>query len=223
MPRHLVVGLAGGVVDRGAQQLDVVGDAADPQDLGVPAGHQQGAQVLRQGAGRLPASACGRRRPSQEPDAHVGDEVVDGVRGLPVATARAFAAQTPTIRAPASPGPEVTAMASISSRVHAGLGERVAEGRARRRPGARGRRSRESRRRTGRVRPCEEDTVLVSSFRPADNADAGLVARGLDAEHEWPVVLGVFMARSASLVVCRVGVRWGAEPEPHDQRVTPSR
>ena len=58
-PRHLVIRFAGGVVDRGAEQLDVVRDAADPQDLGVAAGHQQRAHVLRQG---VPAGLGASRR-----------------------------------------------------------------------------------------------------------------------------------------------------------------
>ena len=137
--------------------------------------------------------------------------------GLPVATASALAAHTPTIRAPASPGPEVTAMASTSSSVT------PASARASRSVGTKA--SRCAREAISGMTPpnrtcssMEEDTVLVSRCVPrtiptpvSSQEDSMPRTRG--------PVLGAVHGRSAS--VGSVGREWlgGAEPEPHDQGV----
>ncbi len=97
----LVEGLAGRVVDGGAKQFHIIGNAADAQDLGMAAGDQQRAQVFRKhGDSRaLPRSAAGhpsaagtravvagqgpRYRLIQQTDPHVRHQVVDRVERLP--------------------------------------------------------------------------------------------------------------------------------------------
>ena len=69
-PRHLVERLAGRVVDRRPERLDVAGDVRDPQQTGVAAGHQQ-----RQ-------ARLGQRPVLELVDGDVRGEVVDAVERL---------------------------------------------------------------------------------------------------------------------------------------------
>ncbi len=106
--------------------------------------------------------------------------------GLSSATASAFAAASPTTSAPISPGPAVTAMPSISGRSISAVAQ------ARRSVGSIA--SRCARLATSGTTPpnrtcCStlEATSFASSSVPADDADPGLVARRLDAQHQRPV------------------------------------
>ena len=107
--------------------------------------------------------------------------------GLPRASAYALAAATPTSSAPASPGPAVTATASISSARDAGRAKRPAK------VGTIA--SRCARLATSGTTPpnraCSstlEAIASASNSLPADQPDAGLVAGGLEAEHQRGLV-----------------------------------
>ena len=103
-PRALVERLAGGVVDRGAED-GVAGMVLDVE--------QQGVAAAREEAQKRRLDPVG----TEEERGDVAVQVVDRASGRPRAQARAFAAETPTRRAPMSPGPCVTAIVSTSSSV----------------------------------------------------------------------------------------------------------
>ena len=180
-PGHLVVGFAGGVVDRGAEQLDVVGDAADPQDLGVAAGDQQRAQILRQRDGR-PATLRQRRR-LEQPDADVRHQVVDRVQRLAGGDGERLGRAHPHHQRAGQPGPGGDGDGVHVLQRHAGVGQRLPQGGDEGvEVGAGG---------DLRDHPAEADVLLHRGGHgvgqqggAADDADAGLVAGGFDAQHQ---------------------------------------
>ena len=106
-PEHagdLVERLTGGVVDGAAERAHVVGDVRHQQQAGVATGHQQSPSWARR-AGRARRRPPRRGRPG-------GSRRTAGRRAR---RQSAFAAATPTSRAPARPGPAVTAIASRSA------------------------------------------------------------------------------------------------------------
>ena len=104
--------------------------------------------------------------------------------GTPSASASAFAAATPTSSAPASPGPAVTATASTSRSRTPASAQRPLAASAPSPPGARGSPPPAPRRRSGRARRRCWRTRVGEQGRAADEPDPGLVARGLDAQHQ---------------------------------------
>ena len=171
-PGDLVEGLPRRVVDGRAERLHRRGHVGDPQQRGVPAGDQQGQAGVRQ---RRRARAGRPRRARRGGSRRTA--------ACSSASASALAAATPTSSAPARPGPAVTAIASTSPRRHAGGLAGPLDGRHHRlqvRP----------RRHLGH--DAAEPGVLLDRGGDrvgeqgvaADDADAGLVAGGLDAEDQ---------------------------------------
>ena len=191
-PGHLVVRLAGGVVDGGAQLGDPGGDAVHPEQRGVPARDQQ-----RHAGG-------GQRAVLEQVDGHVTGEVVDPVERLVQRVRQGLGTGQPHDERPHQ-------TRSGGDRDPVDLGQ-IDVGR-----GAGSLQGRHHGLEVGPAghlghHPAEPDVLrhaggdLVGQQRvTADDADPGLVARGLDAEHQGPV------ARR-----CRVGRE---VVELHDQGV----
>ena len=173
----LVVRLAGRVVDGRAQQLDLGADPAHAQDLGVPAGDQQRAQVRGQVVPLRGPHAV------QHAHAHVRHEVVDAVEGRAEGRGQRLRPRDPhheRARQTRAGGDgdrvevregDVGGVQGAADRGHEGL--EVGAG--------------------GDLRDhAAEAHVLLhgggdlvgQQGGAADDADAGLVAGGLDAEHE---------------------------------------
>ena len=127
--------------------------------------------------------------------------------GTPSETASAFAAATPTSRAPARPGPEVTAIASRSaSRTPASRQARSIVGHHRLEVGPAGHLGHH---------PAEPGVLLDAAghgvdqqLLAADDPDTGLVAGGLDAEHQGPVVHQLTSFRSSRMMWASTSPGW---------------
>ena len=174
-PGDLVERLARGVVDRRPEAAHVVRDVGDEQERGVPARDEQRQRRL------------GQRTVLDDVDGDVAGEVVHAVERH---AEREGAAPSPT----ATPTMQRAGQPRARRDRH---GVEVAQANARRRAGPLDRR--DHRLEVGPARHLGHDPaeprVLVDAARDgvdeqglaADDADAGLVARRLDAEHEWLV------------------------------------
>jgi hypothetical protein len=170
-PGHLVVGLAGRVVDRRAERLHVAGDVADQQQRGVPAGHQQGHRL------------GGQRAVLQLVHGDVRGQVVNPVQRLAEGERVRLGGGHPDQQGPLQARSGGNGDGVDLGGGDTGLGERALEGRDHRlqvRPaGHLGHHTAEP-----RVFLDTGSHRVGQQFVPADQSDAGLIAGGLDAQNE---------------------------------------
>ena len=171
-PRDLVERLAGRVVDRRAQRLapTVVTSSTRSSEEWPPE-----TSSARHGSGSGPCSSWST--------ATWAARWFTPYSGLSSAIASALAAATPTSSAPARPGPAVTAIASTSVERDPGrLAGPLDRRHHRLEVGARGDLGHDAA--EARVLLDRRGHGVGQQRLPADDADPGLVARGLDAQDE---------------------------------------